>query len=136
MSGIGKLRQGIYQLLKVKNLLQPVFVTSVQLKSMPWFLSKNLESIGQWMEIRTVFFFHGIIRGWLKRKAIKGLLMNGEWIEDPTKLKEIYGFYKRHFSESCARRTSFSSDKFRKLNEGQFSVLESPFLEAEIKQAI
>lgn len=53
--------------------------------------------------------------------------MNGVWLKDPARL---------HFSESQVVRPTFSSNKFKKLKEGQISALVSFFLESEIKQAI
>lgn len=82
-------------------------------------------------------FFHGIIKGRMKRNTIKGLAMNGEWLEDPTTLKqEVFGFFKRHFSEPIPVRPTFSSSKFKKFKEDQAVALERPFLELEIKDAV
>lgn len=34
--------------------------------------------------------FHGLIRGRSKRNTTKGIALNGEWLEDPLKLKRRY----------------------------------------------
>lgn len=44
-------------------------------------------------------FFHGLVKGRYKKNYIKGLNINGIWIEDPLTLKkEIRLFFKDHFT--------------------------------------
>lgn len=50
--------------------------------------------------------------------------------------QEVFSFFQRHLSESKELRPSFSSGKFKKLKQEQISTMKSPFLEAEIKQAV
>lgn len=46
-------------------------------------------------------FFHGIIKGRMKRNSLKGIALNGVWLEEPTRLKqEVFGYLQRHFSET------------------------------------
>lgn len=82
-------------------------------------------------------FFHGIVRGGLKRNTIKGLNVNGCWVEDPSTLKNhIADFFMKHFQEHDPLRPSSISQKFRKLTTDQASLLEAPFTEDEIKHAV
>lgn len=62
---------------------------------------------------KNVAFFHGMVKGRLNRNIIKGLNVNGSWIEEPQKLKEfVFCYFKDHFSERVEVRPSFKSDKF------------------------
>lgn len=46
-------------------------------------------------------FFHGSIKGRMKRNTIRGLAVNGVWLDDLVSLKEeVYGFFQRHLTES------------------------------------
>lgn len=63
-------------------------------------------------------FFHRTIRGRMKRNAIKGILVNGVWMEDAVKVKiEIFEHFKRQFSESSSARPSFTSSNFLHVDE-------------------
>lgn len=82
-------------------------------------------------------FFHGLVKGRLNRNSIKGLNVNGSWIEEPYKLKDvILNFFKDHFTEKGVDRPSFVSDKFQRLNDLQRSWLEREITADEIKQAV
>lgn len=86
---------------------------------------------------KNVAFFHGMVKGRLNRNIIKGLNVNGSWIEEPQKLKEfVFCYFKDHFSERVEVRPSFKSDKFQKLNQELCSWLELEFTADEIKQAV
>lgn len=82
-------------------------------------------------------YFHGILRGRLKRNSLKGLLINGVWVDDPVKVKlEVHEYFKRHFSEPLQDRPTFCSSKFSFINDVQVSTLDAPFSEEEIKHAV
>lgn len=82
-------------------------------------------------------YFHVIVRGIYLRNSVKGLSINGTWIEDPKSLKEeVYSFFKDHFSEKQPDRPDFFSAKFKTLTDVHNSFLDAPFTAKEIKQAV
>lgn len=57
-------------------------------------------------------------------------------MKKPDKLMGVLEFFKRQHSEISSSRPDFVSNKFQKLEAMQMSVLEAPFSQEEIKQAI
>lgn len=82
-------------------------------------------------------FFHGMIRGRLKKNSILGLNINGSWIEDPAAVKaKNLKFHNQQYNEPKMHRPAFSSNKFKSLFSNQATDLERPFSDDEIKQAV
>lgn len=82
-------------------------------------------------------FFHGMIRGRLKKNSINGLNFNGSWIKYPTAVKkEIMNFFVKQFNETEVVRPDFISSNFKTILPRQVADLERPFFEDEIKQAV
>lgn len=96
--------------------------------------NKNPGSRGAAAGNENTKFFHGMLRGRLKRNAIKGLNVNGPWVEDPPTLKHhIADFFKKLFQEQDLHRPSFTSNRFKLLTTEQMSFLDALFFEEEIK---
>lgn len=82
-------------------------------------------------------YFHGVVRGRLKRNSLKGLNVNGRWVEDPIELMNVVAdFFIKHFKEDSFKRPSFSSPSFKKLSPSLNQLLDAPFTEKDIKKAI
>lgn len=77
------------------------------------------------------------MKGRLKKNLIKGLNVNGNWVEDLALIKkEVLSFFKGHFRERIECWPTFFSDKFAKLSSAQVLALEAPFTDEEIKHAV
>lgn len=82
-------------------------------------------------------FFHDTIKGRLNRNNIKGIMVNGTWIEDPLLIKmEIFNFFSQQFREPTRISPSFKSARFKHLDESQVLFLQDSFLEEEVKRAV
>lgn len=82
-------------------------------------------------------FFHAIIRGRKKKNDVKGLLINGIWIEEPGPIKEeIFQFFRNHYKETHLNRPTFINQHFKKLNNDESKALEAAFTDVEIKNAV
>lgn len=111
-----------------------------------YFLEKKLNTLALKQKSRVnwaadgdenIHFFHGVMRGRLKKNTLQGLSVNNNWIEDPASVKnEIYEHFKTQFSESLEARPKFVSDKFKSISDLQAAALECSFTEEEIKQAV
>ncbi|KAJ9565765.1 hypothetical protein OSB04_001731 [Centaurea solstitialis] len=81
--------------------------------------------------------FHGIINQRRRINNIHGIMVNGEWVSDPKRIKdEAFNFYAKKFEGNLGVRSSFHSNNFSKLSEDQCKFLDADFTEAEIKNAI
>nr|GFC27793.1 RNA-directed DNA polymerase, eukaryota [Tanacetum cinerariifolium] len=70
-------------------------------------------------------FFHGIVNKKLRHLDIKGILVDGEWIDDLIRVKsEFYNHFKNIFSAPEWDRVPFEGHFTRRLNEDQSSDLE------------
>lgn len=53
-------------------------------------------------------FFHSLIKGRLKRNTIKGIIVNGLWVEEPAQIKDgIFHFFSKQFREPRIHRPGF-----------------------------
>nr|GEU29539.1 RNA-directed DNA polymerase, eukaryota, reverse transcriptase zinc-binding domain protein [Tanacetum cinerariifolium] len=80
--------------------------------------------------------FHSIVK---KRRhlAIKGILVDGEWIENPNRVKsEFYSYYSNLFSAPAWDRSLFDVNFPRRLNSDQVFDLEDMVSNEEIKRAV
>lgn len=61
-------------------------------------------------------FFHGLVKGRLKSNTIKGIVVNGVWLEDPIRMEEEnYWFFSNQFRETSSARPNFKSTRFKQL---------------------
>ncbi|KAJ9539609.1 hypothetical protein OSB04_026115 [Centaurea solstitialis] len=82
-------------------------------------------------------FFHTTIKFREKKNAMRGLEVNGEWVEDPERLKlHVFNFFKNKFSRDLEEKPSFNSSKTKKISRDDAIFLEAPFDEAEVWNAI
>ncbi|GJS31419.1 RNA-directed DNA polymerase, eukaryota [Tanacetum coccineum] len=82
-------------------------------------------------------FFHGIVNKNRKHLAIKGILVDGEWIDNPTRVKsEFYSYFANRFSPPDWMRAPLEGNFPRHLDYGQSCDLEGEVTNEEIKRAI
>nr|GEY88882.1 putative RNA-directed DNA polymerase, eukaryota, reverse transcriptase zinc-binding domain protein [Tanacetum cinerariifolium] len=82
-------------------------------------------------------FFHGTFKKKRRQLAIKGVLKDGVWIEDPGVVKEEFflHFLNRFKKPSCPP-IDLGPLNFRSLSQAQHDFLEIPFSRDEIKKAV
>nr|GEX53544.1 RNA-directed DNA polymerase, eukaryota [Tanacetum cinerariifolium] len=82
-------------------------------------------------------FFHGIVNKKRRYLAIKDILVNGEWIENPNRIRsEFYSYYSNLFSAPAWDRSLFDVNFPRRLNSDQIFDLEDMVSNEEIKRAV
>nr|GEV12590.1 RNA-directed DNA polymerase, eukaryota [Tanacetum cinerariifolium] len=82
-------------------------------------------------------FFHGIINRKLANLAIKGVMVDGEWMDDPSRVKEE--FHSHFATRFQAPRVNRSRLNFRfpnRLIPDQVAELENPITRDEIRNAV
>ncbi|GJV56777.1 RNA-directed DNA polymerase, eukaryota [Tanacetum coccineum] len=80
---------------------------------------------------------HGIINKQRNNLAIRGILVDGAWIEDPIAVKnEFLNHFRDRFNSPCSERFVLDMDFPNKLTIDQKNDLERPFTKEEIKGAI
>ncbi|GJW69780.1 putative RNA-directed DNA polymerase, eukaryota, reverse transcriptase zinc-binding domain protein [Tanacetum coccineum] len=81
--------------------------------------------------------FHGIINKKCNNLAIRGITVDGKWIEDPIKVKnEFLAHFKERFDLPCRNRLLLDMIFPNKLSTDQSSDLERPFSTEEIKGVV
>nr|GEX94072.1 RNA-directed DNA polymerase, eukaryota [Tanacetum cinerariifolium] len=82
-------------------------------------------------------FFHGIVNKKRRDLAIKGILVDGEWIENLNRVKsEFYSYYSNLFSAPAWDRSLFDVNFLRRLNSDQVFDSEDMVSNEEIKRAV
>ncbi|KAJ9558860.1 LOW QUALITY PROTEIN: hypothetical protein OSB04_013474 [Centaurea solstitialis] len=82
-------------------------------------------------------FFHATIKNREKKNALRGLEINGEWVEDPEKVKtHVFNYFKNKFARDPEGKPSFNSSKTKRISLEDARWLEVPFDETEVWQAI
>ncbi|GKA96117.1 putative RNA-directed DNA polymerase, eukaryota, reverse transcriptase zinc-binding domain protein [Tanacetum coccineum] len=82
-------------------------------------------------------FFHSILRNNYANFSIKGINVNGAWIESPDDIKQAaLDQFLARFKEEDMVRPSFSSSRFRSLSSDVVVALESEFTMEELKDAV
>ncbi|GJW71086.1 RNA-directed DNA polymerase, eukaryota, reverse transcriptase zinc-binding domain protein, partial [Tanacetum coccineum] len=82
-------------------------------------------------------FFHGMINNRRNRSRINGLNIHGDWATDPTSIKNhIFLHFASRFKEENRSRPSFNSNLFKRLSLDEVQLLDYPFSNLEIKEAI
>nr|GEZ40436.1 putative RNA-directed DNA polymerase, eukaryota, reverse transcriptase zinc-binding domain protein [Tanacetum cinerariifolium] len=82
-------------------------------------------------------YFHGIINKKRSQLAICGVLVDGEWIEDPPKVKnEFLKHFSNCFSMPTGQTINLDSHMFQKISIDQNADLESDVSLEEIKKAV
>ncbi|GKE32739.1 RNA-directed DNA polymerase, eukaryota, partial [Tanacetum coccineum] len=82
-------------------------------------------------------FFHGIINKQRNNLVIRGIIVDGNWIEDPKMVKNKFlSHFADRFKSPCDSRFSLDMEFPNKLNVERITDLEQPFMKEEIKGAV
>ena len=82
-------------------------------------------------------YFHRCINGRKAANAIPGVLVNGEWISQPSLVKkEVFRFYRDHFRENASRRPGYICGDLKQVALENRENLIAPFSKEEIKEAV
>nr|GEY57258.1 RNA-directed DNA polymerase, eukaryota [Tanacetum cinerariifolium] len=81
--------------------------------------------------------FHGILNKKRNQHAIRGILSEGNWIEDPNSVKNaFFSHFKERFDSLCSSRLMLEGEFLNKLRANQSIDLESNVMIKEIKRAV
>nr|GEZ44607.1 hypothetical protein [Tanacetum cinerariifolium] len=82
-------------------------------------------------------FFHNYLKKKRRQLAIRGILKDGNWIEDPSIVKsEFMGHFMARFQQSEGIIPVLDSNYISPISHGQRDLLERPFSRDEIKLAV
>ncbi|GJV63547.1 RNA-directed DNA polymerase, eukaryota [Tanacetum coccineum] len=82
-------------------------------------------------------FFHSSLKKKRRQLAIKGILKDGEWIEDPGPVKSVFlAHFKNRFQPSPGTAPILDTDFLNPISQSQRDFLERPFSREDIKQAV
>ncbi|GKF95367.1 hypothetical protein Tco_0288102, partial [Tanacetum coccineum] len=77
--------------------------------------------------------FHLTVRKRYGKNGFTGLMVDGRWNENPEDIKQtIFNYYQGVFKETNSNRPRFASGRFKRLSQGDASLLEAPFEDEEI----
>ncbi|GJW79512.1 RNA-directed DNA polymerase, eukaryota [Tanacetum coccineum] len=82
-------------------------------------------------------YFHGIINKKRSQLAIRGVLVDGDWIDEPTKVKnEFLNHFSNCFSKPFGPNITLDTQMFKQISFDQNEELESGVTYEEIKRAV
>ncbi|KAJ0880137.1 putative RNA-directed DNA polymerase [Helianthus annuus] len=82
-------------------------------------------------------FFHHVINSNICTNRLNGLMIDGVWNTNPLAIKEsLYEFFQNQFSEPMPVRPEMSCPNIATISDSEASMLERPFSEEEIKEAV
>nr|GEX17920.1 RNA-directed DNA polymerase, eukaryota [Tanacetum cinerariifolium] len=82
-------------------------------------------------------YFHGIINSKRSHLSIRGILHNGDWIDDPTRVKdEFFNHFSKQFSDPSPNRITLDHLFHNRLSVDQVAELERNLSNVEIKNAV
>ncbi|GJV11447.1 RNA-directed DNA polymerase, eukaryota [Tanacetum coccineum] len=82
-------------------------------------------------------YFHGIINSKRSHLSIRGILHNGDWIDDPTRVKdEFFNHFSKQFSDPSPNRIILEHHFHNRLSVDQAAELERNLSNDEIKNAV
>nr|GEW33322.1 RNA-directed DNA polymerase, eukaryota [Tanacetum cinerariifolium] len=80
---------------------------------------------------------HGIINKHRNNLAVRGIIADGEWIEEPNAVKnKFFSHFRDRFNRPCKPRLTLDMEFPNKLSTDQSHYLERPFFMAEVKGAV
>ncbi|KAL5190967.1 putative MYST-like histone acetyltransferase 1 [Glycine soja] len=86
---------------------------------------------------RNSAYFHRVINHRRRVNAIQGLLIAGEWVQEPNRVKTaVLNHFKHKFSEQNPNRPTLDGVHFSSLGQGYKECLIARFSEGEIKSAV
>ncbi|KAJ0910951.1 putative RNA-directed DNA polymerase [Helianthus annuus] len=81
--------------------------------------------------------FHRIMNGRKASNNIPGLLVDGQWVSKPSLIKkEVFQFFRNHFSEKHSVRPVMECDNFKSLSSVDADRLVRAFSKEEIREAV
>ena len=82
-------------------------------------------------------FFHGVINRKRRQLAIRGVMVDGQWVVKPARVKNAFrGYYTSLFSKQQGVRPRTGQVGFSSLSEDQRLFLMAPFSSEEVKRAV
>ena len=82
-------------------------------------------------------YFHRIINYSKRRNALRGMLIDGSWVENPNMIKaEVMQHFQSRFSEPHLLRPNLDGISFNVLTPNQRDMMVEPFKEEEISSAV
>nr|GFB23762.1 RNA-directed DNA polymerase, eukaryota [Tanacetum cinerariifolium] len=82
-------------------------------------------------------FFHGIVNRKRANLTVKGVLIDGEWVDDPTRVKdEFQAHFATRFNDPSPRLGYINFTFPNRLNDDQVADLENPISRDEIRSAV
>nr|GFB31402.1 RNA-directed DNA polymerase, eukaryota [Tanacetum cinerariifolium] len=82
-------------------------------------------------------FFHGMINRKRANLAVKGVMIEGEWVDDPSKVKdEFRNYFASRFCDPGIRHGVINFNFPNRLNIDQPGELEAPISRDEIRRAV
>ncbi|KAJ9553128.1 hypothetical protein OSB04_017173 [Centaurea solstitialis] len=82
-------------------------------------------------------FFHMAVKNQERKNSLRGLEINGEWVDDPVRVSSfVFDFFQNKFLKRTGEFPIFSSSKTKTISSDEAEQLESPFGEEEVWQAI
>ncbi|GJT73544.1 hypothetical protein Tco_1032830 [Tanacetum coccineum] len=81
-------------------------------------------------------YFHGVINKKHSQMAIRGVLVDGDWIVEPFKVKKKLNHFSNRFAEHSSPRLTLESQFSNSLSSNQQSDLERDVFYDEIKKAV
>jgi len=82
-------------------------------------------------------YFHKLINFWRAYNVIPGILIDGEWVQQPNTVKnEAANFFQNRFTEQLHSRPTLDGVHFKSISQGQREQLTALFSDQEIKEAM
>jgi len=97
------------------------------------------KSISKWIKEgdSNTSYFHKIINYNRRRNALRGMLIDGSWVENPSVIKaEILQHFQSRFSKPHLLRPNLDGVSFNVLTSYQREMMVEPFKEEEISCAV
>ncbi|XP_014623177.1 uncharacterized protein [Glycine max] len=88
-------------------------------------------------EDRNSAYFHKLINHRRRQNAIQGLIIEGGWVQDPSRVKnEALNHFKDRFSEQNLNRPTLDGVQLPSLGQSEKEALVARFTEAEVTSAV
>jgi len=82
-------------------------------------------------------FFHITVNRNRRHNALRGLMLDRCWIEEPARIKEeVHQYFRKKFEEEEKERPTLDGISFQTISQSQNDFLIHPFDEKEIKDAM
>nr|GEX18061.1 RNA-directed DNA polymerase, eukaryota, reverse transcriptase zinc-binding domain protein [Tanacetum cinerariifolium] len=106
-------------------------------KTLTVFLQRNLQIKWAIEGDENSKFFHGMLNKKRSSMGVRGVMVDGEWVDDPQQVKkEFYDHFSARFSMPNNKDASILMDFPKKISESQLRGLECEVSNDEIKKAV